>query len=247
MSLRNRVAVVTGGSRGIGRGIALKLAQEGARVAIAYRANKAAAQVALRQMQASGADCVAVETDVSQPGRAEQLIKAVSDRYGRVDILVNNVGDFRWGTLAESAAEEWQSIFNSNVLTVFYMCRAVLPLMHKGRWGRIINMGAVGAERAFGQAKISAYAAAKAAVVAMSRSLALEEAKNGITVNVVNPSSIDEKDLTVEEARKLRDARYPIGRPPTVEDVASAIAFFASEEAEYVTGQVVNVSGGWML
>jgi 3-oxoacyl-[acyl-carrier protein] reductase len=247
MSLRNRVAVVTGGSRGIGRGIALKLAQEGARVAIAYRANKAAAQMALRQMQAAGADCVAVETDIAQPARADQLIKTVADRYGRVDILVNNVGDFRWGTLGESSPEEWESIFNSNVLTVFYMCRAALPLMHKGRWGRIINMGAVGAERAFGQAKISAYAAAKAAVVAMSRSLALEEAKHGITVNVVNPSSIDEKDLTLDEARKLRDARYPIGRPPTVEDVAAAIAFFASEEAEYVTGQVVNVSGGWML
>lgn len=247
MSLRNRVAVVTGGTRGIGRGVALRLAREGARIAIAYRANKAAAQVALRLLQAEGADCVAVETDINQPARAEQLVKTVADRYGRVDILVNNVGDFRWGTLAESSLEEWKSIFDSNVATVFYMSRAALPLMRKGRWGRIINMGAVGAERAFGQAKISAYAAAKAAVVAMSRSLALEEAKNGITVNVVNPSSIDEKDLTLEEARKLRDARYPIGRPPTVDDVAAAVAFFASEEAEYVTGQVVNVSGGWML
>ena len=247
MSLRNRVAVVTGGSRGIGRGIALRLAREGARIAIAYRVNKAAAQMTLLQLQAAGADSVAVETDITQGARAEQFVKTVADRYGRVDILVNNVGEFRWATLGESSPEEWKSIFDSNVSTVFYMCRAALPLMRKGRWGRIINMGAVGAERAFGQAKISAYAAAKAAVVAMSRSLALEEAKNGITVNVVNPSSIDEKDLTVEEARKLRDARYPIGRPPTVEDVAAAVAFFASEEAEYVTGQVVNVSGGWML
>jgi 3-oxoacyl-[acyl-carrier protein] reductase len=247
MSLRNRVAVVTGGTRGIGRGIALGLAREGARIALVYRANKASAQMALRQLQAEGADCVAVETNIADPGRAEQLIKTVVDRYGRVDILVNNVGDFRWGTLAESSVEEWTSIFDSNVTTVFYMCRAALPMMRKGRWGRIINMGAVGAERAFGQAKISAYAAAKAAVVAMSRSLALEEAKNGITVNVVNPSSIDEKDLTLEEARKLKDARYPIGRPPTVDDVAAAVSFFASEEAEYVTGQVVNVSGGWML
>jgi 3-oxoacyl-[acyl-carrier protein] reductase len=164
-----------------------------------------------------------------------------------VDILVNNVGDFRWGTLVESSAGEWRTVIESNVMTVFYMCRAALPAMRKGRWGRIVNLGAVGAERAFGQAKISAYAAAKAAVVALSRSLALEEAKNGITVNVVNPSNIDEKDLTREEAHKLRDARYPIGRPPTVEDVAASVAFFASEEAEYVTGQVVNVSGGWML
>ncbi len=247
MSLRNRVALVTGGSRGIGKGIALRLARDGARIAIAYRSNKGAAQLALRQMQALGADCVAVETDIIQPGRSEQLVKTVTDRYGRIDILVNNVGDFKWGTLAESSFDEWESIFNSNLMTVMQMSRAVLAPMHKGRWGRIINLGAVGAERAFGQAKISAYAAAKAAVVALSRSLALEEAKNGITVNVVNPSSIDEKDLTLDEARKLRDARFPIGRPPTVEDVAASVAYFASEEAEYVTGQVLNVSGGWML
>jgi 3-oxoacyl-[acyl-carrier protein] reductase len=247
MSLRNRVAVVTGGTRGIGRGIALGLAQQGAKIALVYRANKAAAQMALRLLQTVGADCLAVETDITQPARAEQLISTVGDRFGRLDILVNNVGEFRWGTLAESPVEEWTRIFDSNVLTVFHMCRSALPVMRKGRWGRIINLGAVGAERAFGQAKISAYAGAKAAVVAMSRSLALEEAKNGITVNVVNPSNIDEKDLTLEEARKLKDARYPIGRPPTSDDVAAAVSFFASEEAEYVTGQVVNVSGGWML
>jgi 3-oxoacyl-[acyl-carrier protein] reductase len=175
------------------------------------------------------------------------LVKTVVERFGRLDIVVNNVGDFRWGTVSESSLEDWQGIFSSNLLTALYVCRAVLPHMRKGRWGRIINLGAVGAERAFGQAKISAYAAAKAAVVALSRSLALEEAKNGITVNVVNPSSIDENELTLSEARSMRDARYPIGRPPTVEDVAATVAFFASEEAEYVTGQVMNVSGGWML
>ena len=247
MSLRNRVALVTGGSRGIGRGIAVRLAKDGARVAIAYRSNKPAAQQTLRQLQAEGADCVAVETDITDAARADQLVKTVLDRFGRLDIVVNNVGDFRWGTLAESSIEDWDRVFSSNLSTVFYISRAALPHMRKGRWGRIINLGAVGAERAFGQAKISAYAAAKAAVVALSRSLALEEAKNGITVNVVNPSSIDEKELSLDEARRMRDARFPIGRPPTVEDVANTVAFFASEEAEYVTGQVVNVSGGWML
>ena len=247
MSLRNRVALVTGGSRGIGRGIAVRLGKDGARIAIAYRSNKAAAQQSLRLLQAGGAECVAVETDISDAARAEQLIKTVVERFGRLDIVVNNVGDFRWGTLAESSLEDWQSIFSSNLLSVLFVSRAALPHMRRGRWGRIINLGAVGAERAFGQAKISAYAAAKAAVVALSRSLALDEAKNGITVNVVNPSSIDEKELSLEEARRMRDARFPIGRPPTVEDVAASVAFFASEEAEYVTGQVVNVSGGWML
>lgn len=247
MALVNRVALITGGSRGIGRGIALRLAQEGARIAISYRSNKSAAQQALRQLQANGADCVAVETDVTDAAKADQLVATVAERYGRIDILVNNVGGFRWGALAESSLEEWQSIFDSNLSSVLYVSRAALPHMRRGRWGRIINLGAVGAERAFGQAKISAYAAAKAAVVALSRSLALEEAKNGITVNVVNPSNIDEKELSLSEARRMRDARYPIGRPPTVEDVAAAVAFFASDEAEYVTGQVVNVSGGWLL
>jgi 3-oxoacyl-[acyl-carrier protein] reductase len=247
MGLANRVALITGGTRGIGKGIALRLAKEGARIAISYLSNKGAAQQALRQLQATGADCVAVETDVTDAAKAEQLVSAVAERYGRIDILVNNVGGFRWGTLAESSLEEWQSIFDSNLCSVLFVSRAALPSMRRGRWGRIINLGAVGAERAFGQAKISAYAASKAAVVALSRSLALEEAKNGITVNVVNPSSIDEKDLSLEEARRIRDARFPIGRPPTVEDVAAAVAFFASDEAEYVTGQVVNVSGGWML
>jgi 3-oxoacyl-[acyl-carrier protein] reductase len=247
MSLRDRVALITGGSRGIGRGIAVRLAKDGARIAIAYRSNKTAAQQTLRQLQSSGVDCVAVETDISDPALADQLIKTVVERFGRLDLVVNNVGDFRWGTLAESTVEDWQRIVWSNLMTVFYVSRAALPHMRKGRWGRIINLGAVGAERAFGQAKISAYASAKAAVVALSRSLALEEAKNGITVNVVNPSSIDENELTLSEARRMRDARFPIGRPPTVEDVAATVAFFASEEAEYVTGQVVNVSGGWML
>jgi 3-oxoacyl-[acyl-carrier protein] reductase len=247
MSLRNRVALVTGGSRGIGRGIATRLAKDGARVAIAYRSNKAAAQLTLRQLQATGVEGVAVETDISDPSRAEQLVKTVVERFGRLDVVVNNVGDFRWGTVSESSLEDWKGIFSSNLLTVLYVTRAALPHMRKGRWGRIVNLGAVGAERAFGQAKISAYAAAKAAVVALSRSLALEEAKNGITVNVVNPSSIDENELTLSEARSMRDARFPIGRPPTVEDVAATVSFFASEEAEYVTGQVMNVSGGWML
>lgn len=247
MSLRQRVALVTGGSRGIGRGIALALARERARLVIAYRANKAVAQNTLREIQAQGADCFAVETDVTDPAKANFLVETVLERYARLDVLVNNVGEFRWRLLADSTLEEWREILDSNLMSVLYMSKAALPAMRRQRWGRIINLGAVGAERAFGQAKISAYAAAKAAVVAFSRSLAIEEAKNGITVNVVNPSNLDEKELTLAEARRIRDARYPIGRPPTAEDVASTVKFFASEEADYVTGQVINVSGGWLI
>src|SRR5262245_38129039 len=172
MSLRNRIALVTGGSRGIGRGIAVRLAQDGARVAIAYRSNKSAAQQTLRQLQASGTDSIAVETDINDPSRSEELLRTVVDRFGRLDILVNNVGDFRWGTLAESSLEDWQSVIASNLMTVLYVSRAALPHMRRGRWGRIINLGAVGAERAFGPAKFSAYAAAKASVGSLSLRLA---------------------------------------------------------------------------
>ncbi|PYU57230.1 MAG: hypothetical protein DMG55_21040 [Acidobacteria bacterium] len=119
MSLRNRVALVTGGSRGIGRGLALRLAQDGARMAIAYRSNKVAAQQALRQLQAHGADCVAVETDITDAGRCDQLIKTVVDRFGRIDVIVNNVGDFRWGTLAESSLQDWEGIFTSNLAAAY--------------------------------------------------------------------------------------------------------------------------------
>src|SRR5207245_10451740 len=115
------------------------------------------------------------------------------------------------------------------------------------RWQCITKLVEVGDERDVGHAKTAAYAAAKAAVVAFSRSLAIEEARNRITVNVVNPANLDEKEMTLDEARRIHDARYPVGRPPTAEDVATAVKFFASEEAEYVTGQVLNVSGGWLL
>jgi 3-oxoacyl-[acyl-carrier protein] reductase len=247
MSLRGRVALVAGGSRGIGKGIAMRLAREGARVAIAYRSDKTAAQNALRQLQAQGAEVFAVETDVTDAARAEVLVQAVLERTGRLDVLVNSVGNFRWGLVADSPLDEWRQIFNSNLYSVLYASRAALGPMRRQRWGRIINLGAVGAERGFGQAKISAYASAKAAVVALTRSLAIEEAKYGITVNVVSPSTIDEKELTLAEARRIRDIRVPAGRPPTIEDVATAAAFFASEEADYITGQVLTVSGGWLL
>lgn len=247
MSLSQRTALVTGGSRGIGRGIAYGLARERARVAISYRSNKAAATHTLHQLQSRGVECFAVEADATDPPKVQFLVDKVLERFGRLDILINNVGEFNWKLVSETSVDEWKAIINSNLLSVFYASKAVLPAMRRQRWGRIINLGAVGAERAFGQATISAYAAAKAAVVAFSRSLAVEEAKYGITVNVINPSNIDEKDLTLDEARRISDARFPAGRPPSAEDVSAAVKFFVSDSADYITGQVLNVSGGWML
>jgi 3-oxoacyl-[acyl-carrier protein] reductase len=247
LPLRDRTALITGGSRGIGKGIAQGLAREGVRIAISYRSSKTAAQNTLRSLQASGVECFAVEADATDPAKVQFLVDKVLEKFGRIDILVNNVGDFNWKPVAESSIQEWQEVVASNLFSVFYASKAVIATMRRQHWGRIVNLGAVGAERGFGQGTISAYAAAKAAVVSFTRSLAIEEAKHGITVNVVNPSNIDERELSVEEARRIKDARSPIGRPPSSEDVTAAVKFFASDSADYITGQVLNVTGGWML
>jgi 3-oxoacyl-[acyl-carrier protein] reductase len=241
------VALVTGASRGIGKEIAVTLGRAGIRVAVSYRTNRQAAERVVTTLQSLGSEGLAVPTDVTDPERVKELVSKVLRQFGRLDILVNNVGVFEWKTVVDSTAEEWHAMLASNLYSVFYTSKAALPVMRGQRWGRVINLGSVGAERAFGQAKISAYSAAKAGMVAFSRSLALEEARYGITVNVVNPPIMDDSELSLEEAERVADARFPAGRPPTGRDVAEAVKFFASEEASFITGQVLNVSGGWML
>jgi len=247
LSLRNRVALVTGASRGIGKEIALTLGRAGVRLAISYRSNKLGAQKVVGELRAMGAEGFMLSTDVTDPARVKQLFDGVLEHFGRLDILVNNVGNFDWKPVVDSTVEEWDDLVASNLYSVFYTSKCAVPVMRRQKWGRIINLGAVGAERAFGQAKISAYSAAKAGLVAFSRSLALEEARHGITVNVVNPPVMDEKEISLEEAERVTDARFPVGRPATGRDIAEAVKFFASEEASFITGQVLNVSGGWML
>ena len=247
MTLKHRVALVTGASRGIGREIALCLGRAGARVAVSYRTNKLDAQKVVHELRALGVEGLAIATDITDPARVKEMIEGLVRHFGRLDILVNNVGDFQWKPVFDSTVEEWHAILTSNLSSVFYSSKFALPTMRHHHWGRIINLGAVGAERAFGQAKISAFSAAKSGLVAFSRSLALEEARNGITVNVVNPAIIDDKELSREEADRISDARFPVGRPATAQDVAEAVRFFASEDASFITGQVLNVSGGWML
>jgi len=247
VSLRYRVALVTGASRGIGKEIALTLGRAGIRVAVSYHTNRQATHRVVNTLQSLGSEALAIATDVTDPERVKELVSKVVRQFGRLDILVNNVGEFKWKTVMDSTAEEWQEMLASNLYSVFHTSKAALPIMRGQRWGRVINLGSVGAERAFGQAKISAYSAAKAGMVALSRSLALEEARYGITVNVVNPPIMDDSELSLEEAERVTDARFPAGRPPTGRDVAEAVKFFASEEASFITGQVLNVSGGWML
>jgi len=238
---------VTGASRGIGKEIALTLGRAGYRVAVAYRTNRIEAQRVVNTLLDLGVEALAVATDVGDPGRARELTEAGVRHFGRLDVLVNGVGEFLWRPVVDLPVEEWHAILVSNLYSVFYVSKQALPIMRRQHWGRIINLGAVGAERGFGQAKISAYSAAKAGVVAFTRALALEEARYGITVNMVNPPIIDERGMSLEEAERVADVRFPVGRPATAQDVAQAVRFFASEEAAFITGQVLNVSGGWML
>jgi len=247
LPLAQRTVLITGAGRGLGKGIALSLAAEQMRIALCYRGNRAAAERAARAIQKHGAEALVLQADVTVPAQVQKLVASTVKHFGRLDVLINNVGEFGWKPVAESTPEEWEKVFASNLFSAFYMSREVLPVMRKQRWGRIVNLGAVGAERAFGQAKISAYAAAKAALVAFTRSLAIEEARHGITVNVVNPANVDDQELSREEADRIHDARFPVGRPPSAEDVAAAVKFFISDEAAYTTGQVISVSGGWML
>lgn len=247
MSLAHRTVLITGAGRGLGKGIALALAAEPMRIALCYRGNRAAAERTARAIQKHGAEALVLQADVTVPAQVQKLVASTVKHFGRLDVLVNNVGEFGWKPVGDSTPAEWEQVFASNLFSAFYMSREVLPVMRKQHWGRIVNLGAVGAERAFGQAKISAYAAAKAALVAFTRSLAIEEARFGITVNVVNPANVDDQELSREEADRIRDTRFPIGRPPTAEDVAAAVKFFISDEAAYTTGQVISVSGGWML
>ena len=216
-------------------------------MAIAYRTDRYRIHRVAEELQAMGTQVMAVATDVTRPERVKELVQEVVRRFGRVDILVNNVGEFIWKTVMDSTPDEWHAMLASNLDSVFYTSKEVLLVMRAQRGGRIINLGSAGAERAFGQATISAYAAAKAGVVAFSRSLALEEARYGITVNVVNPAILDNKDLTLEEAKRISDTRFPVGRPATAQDVAEAVKFFAQDESGFITGQALTVSGGWML
>ena len=245
MALKGRVALVTGASRGIGGEIALTLARQGVKVAIGYRSNKSGAQRVAAAAQAAGVEAVCYGADITQLQQVEALSEDILNRFGRLDIVVNSAGEFHWKLVAECGAEEWHRVMGANLSSVFYTCKAALPFMRRQRWGRIVNLGAVGAERAFGQAKIAAYSAAKAAMVAFTRSLALEMAGRGVLVNAVAPGLIDTEMTAALPDAVARDilSRVPLGRMGRPEEVADAVAYLATR-GDYITGSVIPVNGG---
>ncbi len=244
MGFTDRVAVVTGSSRGIGRGIALRLAKEGAKLVVNYRGSEASAAEVVEQIKAEGGEAIAVQADVSQVAEAQALIDAAKEAYGRVDILVNNAGTTRDTLLVRMSEEDWDVVIDTNLKGTFNCIKAVSRQMMRQRYGRIINITSVsGIAGNPGQAN---YASAKAGLIGLTKTVAKELGSRGITCNAVAPGFVL-TDLTASLPQDLIDLaveRTPIGRMGTVEDMAAAVAYLASDEAGFVTGQVLAVDGG---
>ena len=244
MDLTGRNALVTGGSRGIGRAVCLELARRGANVAVNYAGNARAAEETAAACRELGVQAFAVQADVSDSAAAGAMVKAVIERFGRLDILVNNAGITRDKLALQMKNEDLDAVLDTNLKGAFYCMRAAYRPMMKQRYGRIVNLSSVvGLRGNPGQAN---YAASKAGLIGMSKSIAKELASRNITVNLVAPGFID-TDMTAvlpEAAREALLKSIPMARLGQPEDVARAVAFFAAEDASYITGQVLCVDGG---
>ena len=247
MLLDGKTALVTGASRGIGRAVALALAAAGARVAINYAGNVKAAEEVKAAVEAAGGTAILCQADVADSAAVEAMVAAVAKEFGTIDILVNNSGITRDTLLIRMKDEDFAKVLDTNLKGVFYCTKAVSKLMMKKRAGRIVNMASViGLVGNAGQAN---YAAAKAGVIGFSKSVAKELASRGITVNVVAPGFIG-TDMTADLPETVKEkalADIPLGKMGEPEDVANAVLFLASDQASYITGQVVNVDGGMVM
>jgi 3-oxoacyl-[acyl-carrier protein] reductase len=246
-SLGGKVAVVTGGSRGLGRGIAIELGKRGAKVVVNYQHSAAAAAEVVQIIKHAGSDALAVQSDVSQYEAAQSLIKAAIDFGGQLDILVNNAGITRDTLLAMMPEADWDLVIATNLKSAYNCSKAVLKPMMRQKYGRIVNISSVAGVA--GNPGQTNYAASKAGLIGLTKSLAKEIGARNITVNAVAPGFI-QTDLTDEILSKRRGdviKATPLGRLGTIEDVAHVVAFFASDAAAFVTGQVLSVDGGMAM
>jgi acetoacetyl-CoA reductase len=241
--LTGKACLVTGGSRGIGRAIALELGRQGASVAVGYANNAGAAEQVAAEIARSGGQSFAFGCDVQDPETIEPVVANVVERFGKIDVLVNNAGITRDRSLAKMSFEEWNAVVQTNLTSVFHLTSKVLPHMVKAGYGRIVNISSViGLHGNFGQAN---YAAAKAGIIGFTKSAALELARKGITVNAIAPGFIETEMIAAmpEEVRAQILAKIPMGRFGRPEEIAQVVAFLVSN-GDYITGQVIAIDGG---
>ena len=247
LALENKVAVVTGGSRGIGRAIALELAERGAAVVVNYNKSPEAAEEVVKQIQAGGGKAAAFQADVSDFKQAEALIKFAIETFGDLSILVNNAGITRDQLIMMMPESDWDAVINTNLKSTFNCSKAAVKHMMRKRTGRIINMASVAGQ--MGNPGQTNYSASKGGQIAFTKALAREVAARNITVNAIAPGFVDTEILdamipeTLEAALKL----VPLGRKGQPEEIAFTAAFLASDGAAYITGQVIGVDGGMAM
>jgi 3-oxoacyl-[acyl-carrier protein] reductase len=242
--MEQRVALITGGVRGIGRAIARALADRSWAVAVTYRKSEADAAAIEAEFKARNYRLMCIRKDVSEPDAAQELRQAVEREMGRIDALINCAGPFRRVPLLEESFEGWHSMFDNNLHPIFYLSRAIAPGMMARKWGRIVNFGMVNADQHIGQPNITAHYIAKAGVLILTRSLAKVLAPYGITVNSISPGFIETGSVPQEELPKMMKG-VPAGYLGAPEDAASAVCFLLSDEARYINGTNIHVSGAW--
>jgi 3-oxoacyl-[acyl-carrier protein] reductase len=246
-SLQGRTAIVTGGSRGIGRAICLELARRGAAVLVNYNRSSQAAEEVVAQIQSEGGQATVFQADVSDFKQAQDLVKAATDTYGSLEILVNNAGITRDTLVMMMSEEDWDHVISTNLKSTFNCSKAAVRTMMRKRYGRIINITSVAGQ--MGNAGQTNYSASKAGQIGFTKSLAREVAARNITVNAIAAGYI-ETDIWAdvpEEAKQAALSIIPLGRKGQPEEIASAVAFLASDQAAYITGQVLGVDGGMAM
>jgi 3-oxoacyl-[acyl-carrier protein] reductase len=246
MSLSGRVAFVTGASQGIGRACALKLAAEGAAVAVAAR-NQEKLNELVREIENSAGKAAAFALDVTDEEQTKNVIKAAIAQFGKIDILVNNAGITRDQLIMRMKRSDWDAVLQTNLTSAYLCTQAVTSSMLKQRWGRIINITSIFGE--MGQAGQSNYAASKAGLIGLTMAVARELGSRNITCNAVAPGFIETAmtEVLAEDFKQNAAKQIPLGRVGTVDDVAHAVAFLASDEASYITGHVLDVNGGMLM